>query len=368
MVKTKPSKLRFAVAAALGLVTASALAGQMTLYGRPGFQGQNMVTTIALPNLAQSPFNDVASSVVVTDGTWEACTDAFYRGRCAQLMPGSYGNLGGQLNGSVASVRQIGDQPAPARVVVYPDTTSTSYPVVVNPTVAPVVVSPTPAAVFVSSEPRPVVVAAPVVTTVPIPTGARVTLYQHKGHLVRAVELTSSVDDLDRRNFNGSADAALVSGGVWRLCDGERGRGSCTDFPPGQYDNLGNLDGRVKSAYLMAQVPERVATLAPLPPGRAVVYEYANFGGPSAVIDYGRAPDMDWTNFRYPASSVRIESGTWLVCSDIGYQGECRVLDPGDYPVVTGVGRGIVSARQVWRPQYGAPQYGSLDLRRLSTP
>jgi hypothetical protein len=109
-------------------------------------------------------------------------------------------------------------------------------------------------------------------------------------------------------------------------------------------------------------VQERAATVVAVPPGRAVVYQYANFGGPSAVIEYGRAPDMDWTSFRNPASSLRIESGSWLVCSDIGYQGECRVLDPGDYPTLTGLGNGIGSARQVWRPQYG-----SLDLRNQAT-
>ena len=124
------------------------------------------------------------------------------------------------------------------------------------------------------------------------------------------------------------------------------------------------LSGRIRSAYLVTPVQERVATVAAVPAGRAIVYEYPNFAGSPAVIEYGRAPDMDWAYFRNPASSVRIESGSWLVCSDIGYQGECRVLEPGDYPTLTSFGlRGIASARQVWRPEYG-----SLDLRRQSTP
>ena len=120
---------------------------------------------------------------------------------------------------------------------------------------------------------------------------------------------------------------------------------------------------------MIAPVEEHVVTVVAVPPGRAVVYEYANFGGPSAVIEYGRAPDMDWTYFRHPAASVRIESGSWLVCSDIGYQGECRVLDPGDYPHGAGLSHGIASARQVWRPQYGSTsvQYGTMDLSRQAT-
>jgi hypothetical protein len=224
---------------------------------------------------------------------------------------------------------------------------------VVNPGAAPVIINPVPAPVVVS-EPQQVVVTPQVVSAVPIPAGARVTLYQHTGHIVRAVELTSNSDDLATRNFDDSADAALVSGGIWRLCDGEHGRGNCTEFPPGRYDNLAALDGKVRSAYLIAPVPERVAGVAVVPAGRAVLYQFPNFGGPSAVVEYGRAPDLDWAHFRHPASSARIESGSWLVCSEIGYQGECQVLGPGEYPTVTGLGQGIASARQVWRPEYGA--------------
>lgn len=354
------SRVKFAVAGALTLAAASAFAGQITLYERPAFQGQSMTTTIALPSLERSTFNDVASSIVVRDGTWEACTETNFRGRCAQLVPGSYSRLSRDLNGLIASVRQVSYEPAPARIVISPDTapvvaSTATVPVVINPDAAPVVINPAPAPVVVS-EPQQVVV-APV--AVPVPAGARVTLYQHTGHLIRAVELTSNVDDLDVRHFDDSADAALVSGGIWRLCDGERGRGYCTEFPPGHYDSLGALDGKVKSAYLIAPVPERVANVAVVPPGRAVLYQFANFGGPSAVVEYGRAPDLDWAHFKTPASSARIESGSWLVCSQIGYQGECQVLEPGDYPVLSGLGQGIASARQVWRPEYG-----SLNLYR----
>jgi len=358
-------KSRLLIAGALGVAAMSAAASQITLYGRTGFQGMNMTTTDSAPNLVRSSLNDTASSIVVSSGTWEACTQAYFRGRCALLAPGTYSNVDGQLNGLVASVRPFSDQPSSARVVVYPDTAAvTTYPVspVVTPAPAQVVVNSAPAPVVVSPDPRQVIVTTPVVTAVPIPTGARVTLYQHRGHLTRAVELMSSIDDLDRRNFQDSADAAMVSGGVWRLCDSERGRGACMDFPPGHYETLGALNGKVRSAYLVTTVQERVAAVAALPPGRAIVYEFPNYGGAPQVIEYGRAPDMAWTNFRNPAASVRIESGSWLVCSDIGYQGECRVLEPGEYPYITGMG-GIASARQVWRPEYG-----SLDLRRQSTP
>jgi hypothetical protein len=105
----------------------STSAGQITLYGRAGFQGSNMTTTETAPNLIRSALSDTASSIVVTSGTWEACTQAYFRGRCALLAPGNYSNISGDLT-SVASVRPFSDQPSSARVVVYPDTAAvTSY-------------------------------------------------------------------------------------------------------------------------------------------------------------------------------------------------------------------------------------------------
>ncbi len=353
-------KVKLTVACALAVATSGAFAGQITLYGQPAFQGQSMTTTMALPSLERSSFNDVASSVVVRDGTWEACTETNFRGRCAQLVPGAYSRVDRDLNGRISSVRQIAYEPAAGRIVLNPD----AQPVVVGTAPAPVVISPganpvviSPAPVVVNTEPREVIVAPPVVNALPIPAGARITLYNHRGHMVRAVELTSNIDDLDTRRFDDLADAALVSGGIWRLCDSERGRGNCTDYPPGQYESLGGLDGKVRSAYLIAPVPDRVIAVSGVPPGRAVLYEFANFGGPSAVVEYGRAPDLSWANFRHPASSARIESGSWLVCTEMGYQGECQVLEPGEYPTLSGLGQGIASARQVWRPEYGAVVY-----------
>ena len=341
-------------AGAVALTSASALAGQITLYDRPAFQGHSMTTDDALPNIQRSSFNGGASSVIVSDGTWEACTEPRFRGRCAELVPGNYSHLDTQINGFVASIRQIGSETAPARFVITPDR-------------APVVVSAAPA--MVAAAPAPIVVSPPtqyvvtptqpaVVAAVPVPAGPRLTLYQHSGGSIRAIEMTANVDDLGTRQFGASADAALVSGGLWRLCDGLYGRGSCTDFPPGQYSSLGPLDGRVRSAYLVAPIADRGNTVAAVPAGRAVLFQYPNFGGAPAVVEYGRAPDLDWAHFKNPASSIRIESGTWLVCSDIGYQGQCQVLGPGDYPYVTGLGQGIASARQVWRPDYVALENG----------
>jgi len=318
-----------ALAGALSVLAANASAGEITLYQGPGFQGRSFVTAGAIENLQRTDFDDVASSVVVRDGRWEACTRPDFTGVCAELVPGQYANLDTRLNGRIVSMRQIADRRDVTRIVVAPD--------------VPVVTSP----------------AGAVVVTAPRTDGPYVILYQHTSNGIRAVELRANVDDLTPRNFAYSADAALVAGGTWRLCDAAGGRGRCAEYAPGQYVKLGALDRRVVSAYLVAPVTTTTVPVAVVPSGRAVLYQNPNFSGTFAVVERGNAPDLDWARFTNPAASVRIESGTWLLCSDLGYQGDCRVLGPGNYASLPGM-TGVWSARQVWQPQYG-----SLDVRRV---
>lgn len=263
--------LKFAVGA-LALASASAFAGQVSLFEEPVFHGRSASTTDAVADLTLTKFNDGVASLVVNNGTWEACTDTYFRGRCAELMPGNYSMLGHDLNGPVRSVRQIADSAVVERLVIAPDPAAVGQAVVAA--APPIVISPGQSFV-ISSAPTPVVVspASPqVVVTTPVVAGATV----------------------------------------------------------------------------IAPSPGPVVSTAPLLSGRAVIYQFPNFGGPSAVVQYGRAPDLDWANFRYAASSLRVESGRWLACSDIGYQGDCAVFGPGEYPVLIGLlNQGIVSLRQI---------------------
>jgi len=239
-------------AGVLALSAASALAGQVMLFESTGFKGRSAVATTTVPDLANTVLGGAASSLIVTDGTWEACTDTYFRGRCGELVPGNYAGLSGNLNGAILSVRQI--QVVSSRIPIAPDAVAVvAAPVVVNPAPAAVVVNPAPATVVVA---RP----APIVTA-PAET-----------------------------------------------------RG--------------------------------VIAIAPRPLARAVLFQFPNFGGPNAVVEYRRMPDLDWANFRYPAASLRIESGNWEACTEMGYTGQCSVLGPGDYPALTGaLSPGIASMR-----------------------
>lgn len=212
------------LAAALTMASASALAGEITLYQEPGFGGDAVTLQSPMANLQRDGL-PTASSAVVRSGEWEACTGAGFRGACARLQPGQYADLNALLNDDIVSAREIG---VAAAAPVTPG--AIGAPVANAPVVA---TGPTPPAIVASNEPR-------------------IALYERTGFGGASLELTRTMGGLDRAAVYRGADAAVVYGGVWRLCSREYFRGTCADFAPGRYPDLGPLTGRVNSAELVA--------------------------------------------------------------------------------------------------------------------
>jgi hypothetical protein len=86
-------------------------------------------------------FNDRTSSIIVRDGVWEACVDAYFQGGCIQLRPGEYPQLEGRFDRSISSLRVLSGRPysegyaAPdrrvARAILFeaPDFRGRSFPI-----------------------------------------------------------------------------------------------------------------------------------------------------------------------------------------------------------------------------------------------
>ena len=73
---------------AFGLLAAfPALGAEIVFYEQDNFRGRSFVSDQTISNFANMGFNDRASSVVIRSGTWQLCTDAFFRGRCETLPP-----------------------------------------------------------------------------------------------------------------------------------------------------------------------------------------------------------------------------------------------------------------------------------------
>ena len=175
MDQSRKSMLKL-LGAAAALTAASAFAGEITLYEHRDFNGPSLTVNGAAPNLERNGFNDTASSLIVRDGVWEACTNAYFKGRCVELQPGAYGDLRDTVNDRISSVRQIADSPG-AR--------------------APVIVG-----------------AAP-------PAGvARVVLYEFPNFDGRqlVIERDASLANLERMDFNDRTASMRVENGYWTFC------------------------------------------------------------------------------------------------------------------------------------------------------
>lgn len=329
------------VAAALAFFSAGALAGEITLYENRDFRGDAVTLQSPVMDLERNGF-ETASSAVVRSGLWEACTNANFTGRCIQLQPGEYRNMNALLNDDIASAREL--------------TVSsgvTDAPIVVGAAPSSVVMPAAPSAVVVSPVPSAVVaptVPAPVVAT----RDPRIVLFADRGFGGASLELTKTMGGLERSEMYSGADAAVVYGGVWRLCSRQYFRGECADFAPGQYRDLGALTGHVASAELVALTTSAPVVTAPAVTGQVLLYDLPNFGGQSVAIDGGAVRDLQLVGFDSRAASMRIVSGTWVVCTDSDFRGQCRTMGPGEYArLPRDVDHRIASIRRL-TDEYGA--------------
>jgi len=301
------------------LWTSAVLGGEITLFEHPDFGGRHMTVRGEVTNFDRTRFNDRAESIVVVDGFWEVCSDAYFRGECTRIGPGEYRQLGRVLRDSISSVREVGDRG------------------------------------------RPTVYAQP---TTPERGGApRIELFEHREFGGRSIVLDRNNSDFERIGFNDRADAAVVYGGVWRLCTDAGMQGNCRDFGPGRYNDLGPLGGRVSSAAIVA---DRQAIAPPPPPppryggARAVLYERPGFAGRSLPIEGNVLANFDRTDFNDRAESLRVEGGYWVFCTDAHFEGTCRTFGPGEYPTLPwDVDRKISSGRRISEdyPYNGPPSW-----------
>jgi hypothetical protein len=293
--------LRQLAPTALALAVTSAFAGQVTLYENSEFKGRYVTIGEDVAVVTRPGYVDAASSMVVASGTWEACTDTHFRGRCAQVGPGNYPTLDESLKGKISSLREIAYLDRAVRVVVAPQ---------------PVVVAPQP--VVVAAQPGTVAPPPVVVTSAPVANAPQQVIVT-PAPVVNAPQVVVS------------PTTAVVSAPA-----------AASTVQP------------IVVAPAVAPTPV-VSVVQPVV-GRAVLYEDPNFAGARVVIDRGQAKDLEWANFRNPshrATSIHIESGTWIVCTEIAFQGECHMLGPGEYPRLSGpLATGVSSAQQVWRPEY----------------
>jgi hypothetical protein len=67
-----------------------------------------------------------------------------------------------------------------------------------------------------------------------------------------------------------------------------------------------------------------------------VLYDQPGFAGRRFVMNDDVVQTLGDTGFNDRASSLRIEGGYWMFCSDANFRGACRTFGPGEYPDLPG--------------------------------
>ncbi|MEO1190347.1 MAG: beta/gamma crystallin-related protein [Pseudomonadota bacterium] len=269
----------------------------VVLYSGDYGAGQAYGTTRNLPSLIAVGFNDVPRSLDVRSGTWQLCRDLDYAGPCETFGPGLH-ELGGLLYRQGSSLRRIhvggggsgghhhsGDLDGSASVVLYSGRDG---------------------------------------------TGAR---YASNG----------KQPDLRKDGFNDRAQSVRVRHGTWRFCENINYSGSCHEFAVGLH-NLGNALDRKLSSFEM--VSQAVHHDHPQHDDFKVVLYEGRDGRGHSISLYDQHVDLNHDGFANRARSVRVNGGTWLLCSRPHYQGVCRTFHRGLHDLGPGLGGHVASLRE----------------------
>src|SRR5207249_7202155 len=100
---------------------------------------------------------------------------------------------------------------------------------------------------------------------------------------------------------------------------------------------------------------------------RVILFGDERLRGPSLAVS-DTLPNLDSANFNDATASVIVEGGSWLLCSDAYFRGNCRVLAPGRYDNLheLGLNRVISSARPVAPENAGRRWGGSEGIQLFS--
>ena len=182
---------------------------------------------------------------------------------------------------------------------------------------------------------------------------ANVTFYEGENFTGREITINQTLSNFDTTRFNDRARSAIVNSGQWEVCVDADFRGGCQVLGPGRYADLGSLASRVSSARPVADTVvaghgDRRHMQGNYTGARATLYEGRNLSGRSFSLSNNVMTNLDGTGFDERVSSLRVEVGYWVFCSDANFGGECRTFGPGDYTSLPpGLGNMISSGRRI---------------------
>ena len=175
-----------------------------------------------------------------------------------------------------------------------------------------------------------------------------ITFYQNDNFRGQQITADRPVADFARNGMNDRAYSAVVHEGRWEICIDADYSGGCSVLVPGAYPNLGAYAGRISSARPIGgqNADNRPDNRGRNRDARATLYEGPNLSGRSYPLNEMMS-NLGVTGFNDRASSLRVESGYWIFCSDADFRGDCRTFGPGDYASLPGMRNVISSGRRI---------------------
>ena len=196
------------------------------------------------------------------------------------------------------------------------------------------------------------------------------TLYSRDDYLGRSQTVRDAVADLETLRFNDTTQSIRVRSGRWEACEEADFGGACFLLEAGEYPSL---DGRANKITSLREVRggwdrgrdrdwerdrdhdwegrrghdhERGRLPGRALGGELTFYTRDDFAGRSLTVRNSSA-DLRERDFNDTVQSVRVRSGYWEVCEDVGFRGRCRTLEPGEYASLERMSNRISSVREV---------------------
>jgi Beta/Gamma crystallin len=195
----------------------------------------------------------------------------------------------------------------------------------------------------------------------------RVTFYQDDNFRGRQFTADGDITNFAHSGFNDRVHSAVVHEGRWEICVDSDFRGGCSILEPGAYPELGAYAGRISSVRPVAgrQLGERADNRGRYREARATLFERPNMGGRAYPLD-DAMQNVVATGFNDRASSLRVDSGYWIFCSDSEFRGECRTFGPGEYASLPGLNNVISSGRMIsyYYPYSDRPDWQRESIRQ----
>lgn len=184
---------------------------------------------------------------------------------------------------------------------------------------------------------------------------AEITVYKQPNFTGEGLTLRGETTNLKDRGFLDQISSIEVKSGQWQFCTQPDFKGDCVVLDRGRYATLDqNLNHRIESAREVTRAADR---------GRDRDERYGRERGYSrqAAVELFGAPDFRGRSmtlnrdaetlfdgrFDQRAASLVIHEGTWELCTEPGYEGVCRVFEPGSYENLGRLNRRVGSLRRI---------------------